>query len=187
MAPQKRYSGESFGESSCSSVKRSTPPPSPTTKQCSVERLTLPDGKTAHRVPAPCNSRNPTIPFYDNGTPGVSVKNVLGGGCVQDSPEPDFKAGSLKVVFQWPGYDYPNVPHPRPITINPNTKQELTVTVCTALHKFYSSLVVENDTFGCISPMGLLFTSPLRRYHTHVLAFRRWRLGSGVLCSEQYT
>jgi hypothetical protein len=141
MAPQKRYTGESFGESSSSSVKRSTPPPSPATKQCSAERLTLPDGKTAHRVPAPCNSRNPTIPFYDNGTPGVSVKNVLKGGCIQDSPEPDFKAGSLKVVFQWPGYDPPHAPHPRPITINPNTKQELTVTVCTALHKFYSSLV----------------------------------------------
>jgi hypothetical protein len=68
--------------------------------EVAAERLTLPDGKTAHRVPAPCNSRNPTIPFYDNGTPGVSVKNVLKGGCVQDSPEPDFKAGSLKVVFQ---------------------------------------------------------------------------------------
>ncbi|KAG2125617.1 major facilitator superfamily domain-containing protein [Suillus cothurnatus] len=112
--------------------------------EVAAERLTLPDGQTAHRVPAPCNPLNPTIPFYDNGTPGVSVKNSLKGGCVQGSPEPDFKAGSLKVVFQWPGYDSPNVPHPRHITITSNTKQELTVTGCTELHKFYSSLVVGN-------------------------------------------
>ncbi|KAG1849920.1 hypothetical protein DFJ58DRAFT_794406, partial [Suillus subalutaceus] len=61
------------------------------------------------------------------------------GGHVQDSPERDFKAGSLKIVFQWPGYDFSDVLHARHITINPNTKQELVTALCTALHKFYLS------------------------------------------------
>lgn len=136
---QKRYSSQSSGESSSSSVEWSTPPPSPT-KQCSAEHLTLPNGTTAHRVPAPCHSHHRTIPFYDNGNPGVSVGNVLSGGCVQDSPEPDFKAGSLKIVFQWPSYDPSDVHPASHITINPNTKRELVTALCSALHKFYFSV-----------------------------------------------
>lgn len=143
MAPQKRRSGQSFGESSSSSIKRSTPPSSPT-KQRSTERFTLPDGSTAHRVPAPSpspsHSCHHTILFYDNGNPGVSVKNVLNGECVQDNPELDFKAGFLKIVFQWPGYDSSDVHTSRHITVNPNTRQELAVALCTALHNFYLSV-----------------------------------------------
>jgi len=139
MAPQKRHTGQSFGQcsSSCdSSVGRSTLLASPTTKQRPTKRLTLSNGTTADRVPAPSHSCHRTIPFSDNGNPGVSLKNILNGGCVQNSPEPGFKAGPHKVALQWPGYDAEDRRH---ITVNPNTKQELAVAVCTAMHKFYSS------------------------------------------------
>ncbi|KAG2147432.1 uncharacterized protein EDB93DRAFT_1147226 [Suillus bovinus] len=137
MAPRKKHSGQSFGESSSSSVERSTPPPSPT-KRSVTKRITLSDGKTADRVPIPCRSDDPTILFSDNGNPGMSVSNVLNGGHVQDVPEPDFKAGPLTIVLQWPGYDSSEILHDRHITINPNTKQELAVALCTALYKFYT-------------------------------------------------
>lgn len=130
MAPQKRHSGQSSGGSSSSSIRCSTPPPSPT-KQRSAECYTLRDGTMAYRVPAPHHSHDRTIPFSDGG-PGISIKNILNGGSIQDSPKLDFKAGSRKIVLQWPGYD------PLDITINSNTKQELAVALCTALHKFYS-------------------------------------------------
>ncbi|KAG2359157.1 hypothetical protein BDR07DRAFT_1415829 [Suillus spraguei] len=135
MAPQKGHSGQSFCGSLSSSVEPSTP--SRTTKQGLAERFTLPDGTIAHRVPVPCNSRRRTIPFSDNGNPGVSIKNILNGGCVQGSSEPDFKAGSLKIVFQWPGYDSSDILHAGHITVKPDTKQELAVALCTAFHKFY--------------------------------------------------
>ncbi|KAG1901381.1 uncharacterized protein F5891DRAFT_253517 [Suillus fuscotomentosus] len=136
MLPRKRHSGQSFGQSSSSSAGRSTPPPSPTAKQRPTKRLTLSNGTTADRVPAPGHSCDHIIPFSDNGNPGVSVGNILNGRCVLDSPEPSFKAGPHKVALQWPGYDDSD---PRHITVNPNTKQELAVAVCTAMHKFYSS------------------------------------------------
>ncbi|KAG1780565.1 hypothetical protein EV702DRAFT_1078599 [Suillus placidus] len=136
MTPQKRHSGRSFGKSSSLSIEWSTPPPSPTTQRL-AERFRLPDGTTAHRVPAPCHLHDRTIPFNDNGNPGILVKDILNGGCVQDSPEHDFKAGSLKIVFQWPGYDSSDILHARHITVNPNTIQELAVALCSALHKFY--------------------------------------------------
>lgn len=129
MAPQKRNSGQSSGGSSSSSIRWSTPPPS-RTKQCLAEYFTLSDGTTAYRVPAPRRSHDRTIPFSDG--PGISIKNILNGGSIQDSPELDFKAGSRKIVLQWPGYDSLD------ITINSNTKQELAAALCTALHKFYS-------------------------------------------------
>lgn len=158
MAPQKRkHSGQSFGQSSSSSVRRNTPPPSPTTKQRPTKRLTLSNGTTADRVPAPCHSCDRMIPFSDNGSPGVSVKNILNGGCVQDSPEHGFKAGPHKVVMQWPGYDSSDRRH---ITVNPKTKQELVVALCTALHKFYSSVSkmtpsVESDPWTFCSRVRL--------------------------------
>ncbi|KAG2066920.1 hypothetical protein BDR04DRAFT_897183 [Suillus decipiens] len=135
MAPQKRHSGQSFCGSSSSSVERSSPPLSPTTKRGLSERFRLPDGTIAHRVPVPCHSRRPMILFSDKGNPGVSIKNILNGGCVQGSSEPDFKAGSLKIVLQWPGYDILHAGH---ITVKPDTKQELAVALCTAFYKFYS-------------------------------------------------
>ncbi|KAG1824235.1 hypothetical protein EV424DRAFT_1395875 [Suillus variegatus] len=136
MLPHKRHSGQSFGQSSSSSAGRSTTPPSPTTKQRPTKRLTLSNGTTADRVPAPSHSCHRTIPFSDNGNLGVSVGNILNGRRVLDSPEPGFKAGPHKVALQWPGYDAEDRRH---ITVNPNTKQELAVAVCTAMHKFYSS------------------------------------------------
>ncbi|KAG1725546.1 hypothetical protein EDD22DRAFT_961609 [Suillus occidentalis] len=129
MAPQKRNSGQSSGGSSSSSIRCNTPPPS-RTKQCLAEHLTLPDGTTAHRVPVPRHSHDRMIPFSDG--PGISIKDILKGGSIQDSPEFDFQTGSRKIVLQWPGYDSLD------ITINSNTKQELAVALCTALHKFYS-------------------------------------------------
>lgn len=116
MAPQKRHSGQSFCGSSSSSVERSSPPLSPTTKRGLSERFRLPDGTIAHRVPVPCHSRRPMILFSDKGNPGVSIKNILN-------------------VLQWPGYDILHAGH---ITVKPDTKQELAVALCTAFYKFYS-------------------------------------------------
>ncbi|KIK33418.1 hypothetical protein CY34DRAFT_711587 [Suillus luteus UH-Slu-Lm8-n1] len=192
MAPQKRNSSQSSGGSSSSSIRWSTTPPS-RTKQCLAEYLTLPDGTTAYRVPAPRHSHDRTIPFSDG--PGISIKDILKGGSIQDSPEFDFKAGSRKIVLQWPGYDSLD------ITINSNTKQELAVALCTALHKFYSLASVgdtfktgflpeltesaENTACDRICPLGPRFTIPLGRYHAQVYILERWCMGSGVLCTPE--
>lgn len=96
---------------------------------------------------------------------------------------------------QWPGYDSLD------ITINSNTKQELAVALCTALHKFYSLASVgdtfetgflpeltesaENTACDRICPLGPLFTSPLGRYHAQVYTLERWCMGSGVLCTPE--
>jgi hypothetical protein len=129
-------------------MRWSTPPPSPTKQRLPAKRLTLPDGTTADRVPNSCLPHDHTISFSDGG-PGISIKSILKGGSIQNSPQLDLKAGPRKIVIQvhsmrfliqsrpnfliqWPGYD------PLVITVHSNTRQELAVAVCSALHKFYS-------------------------------------------------
>ncbi|KAG1727822.1 hypothetical protein EDB19DRAFT_175019 [Suillus lakei] len=178
MAPQKRHSSQSSRGSSSSSIEWSTPPPSPT-KERLPDRFTRPDGTTAHRVPTPSHPHHRTIPFYDNGYPGVSVKDIMNGGCVQDIPEPDFKAGRIKIFLQWPGYDSSDILHAGHSTVNPNTTQELAVVLCNALYKFY--LCASRIPPSVESPWALF-----SRVHLGDIMLTSIHLDAGVWIPEFY-